>query len=136
MNGKTDRVIGDRYEKLALDKVMRNRRERQYVGKDDSMTDMTNITETSDIFSGHYEIQIIFFLVTIIVVTMHITYHFGTILESNSYLQNLVITLNFINLCNAATITQGDAKLHIDYFDLLMYFLQVIITIIIFGIIF
>ena len=56
VNGKTDRVIGDRYERLALDKVMRNRRERQYIGKDDSMTDMTNITETSYIFSGHYEI--------------------------------------------------------------------------------
>ena len=135
MNGKTDRVIGDRYEKLALDKVMRNRKERQYVGKDDSMTDMTDITETSDIFSGHYEIQIILFLVTVIVVTMHTTYHFGTILESNSYLQNMVITLNFINLCNAATITHGDAKLHINYFDLLMYILQVIITMNIFGII-
>ena len=135
MNGKTDRVIRDRYERLALDKVMRNRRERQYVGKDDSMTDMTNITETSDIFSGHYEIQIILFLVTVIVVTIHTTYHFGTILESNSYLQNMVITLNFINLCNAATITHGDAKLHIDYFDLLMYFLQVIIAMIIFDII-
>ena len=49
----------------------------------------------------------------------------------------MVITLNFINLCNtAATITHGDAKLHINYFDLLMCFLQVIITIIIFGIIF
>ena len=73
MNGKTDRVIGDRYEKLALDKVMRNKKERQYVEKDDSMTD---ITETSDIFSGHYEIQIILFLVTAIVVTMHTTYYF------------------------------------------------------------
>ena len=51
-------------------------------------------------------------------------------------LQNMVITLNFINLCNTATITHGDAKLNINYFDLLMYFLQVIITIIIFGIIF
>ena len=99
------------------------------------MTDMTDITKTSNIFSGHYEIQIILFLVTIIVVTMHTTYHFGTILESNSYLQNMVINLNFINLCNAAAITYGDAKLHINYFDLLMYFLQVIITIIIVGII-
>ena len=121
---------------LAFDKVMRNRKERQYVGKDDSMTDRTDITKTSNIFSGHYEIQIILFLVTLIIVTMHTTYHFGTILESNSYLQNMVITLNFINLCNAATNTHGDAKLHIKYFDLLMYFLQVIITIIIFGIIF
>ena len=136
MNGKTDRVIRDRYERLALDKVMRNRRERQYVGKDDSMTDMTNITETSDIFSGHYEIQIILFLVTVIVVTIHTTYNFGTILESNSYLQNMVITLNFINLCNTATITHGDAKLHINYFELLMCFLQVIIAMNIFDIIF
>ena len=48
---------------------------------------MTDLTETSDIFSGHYEIQIILFLITIIVVTMHTTYHSGTILESNSYLQ-------------------------------------------------
>ena len=86
VNSETDRVIGDRYEKLALDKVMRDGKERQYVGKDDSMTDMTDITETSDIFSGHYEIQIILFLVTVIVVTMHTTYIiFRTILELNSY---------------------------------------------------
>ena len=100
-----------------------------------TVTDMTDLTETSDIFSSHYEIQIILFLITIIVVTMHTTYHFGTILESNSYLQNMVTTLNFINLCNAATITHGDAKLHINSFDLIMYFLQVITTMIIFGII-
>ena len=43
VNGKTDRVIRDRYEKLALDKVMRNRKERQCVDKDDSMTDMTDL---------------------------------------------------------------------------------------------
>ena len=62
---------------------MGNRKERQYMGKDDSMTD---ITETGDIFSGHYEIQIILSLITIIVVAMHTTYHFGIILESNSYI--------------------------------------------------
>ena len=66
---------------------------------------------------------------------MYTTYHFGTILESNSYLQNMVITFIFIILCNAPTITHGDVKLQINYFDLLMCFLQVIITIIIFGII-
>ena len=43
----------------------------------------------------------------------------------------MVITLKFINLCNTATITHGNAKLHINYFDLLMYFLQVIIIMII-----
>ena len=45
MNGKTDRVIRDRYEKLALDKVLRNRKERQCVDKDDSMTDMTDLKQ-------------------------------------------------------------------------------------------
>ena len=45
VNGKTDRVIGDRYEKLALDKVMRNRKERQCVHKGDSMIDMTDLNK-------------------------------------------------------------------------------------------
>ena len=45
VNDKTDRVIRDRYEKLALDKVMRNRKERQCVDKDDSMTDMTDLNK-------------------------------------------------------------------------------------------
>ena len=48
----------------------------------------------------------------------------------------MVIILKFINLCNTATITHGDAKLYINYFlFLLMHILQVIITMIIFGII-
>ena len=45
VNGRTDRVIRDRYEKLALDKVMRNRKERQCVDKDDSITDMTDLNK-------------------------------------------------------------------------------------------
>ena len=49
MNGKTDRVIRDRYEKLALDKVMRNRKESQYVGKDDSMTDIYDKTQLKQV---------------------------------------------------------------------------------------
>ena len=44
------------------------------------------------------------------VVTMYTTYHFGTILESNSYLQNMVTTFIFIILCNAPTITHGDVN--------------------------
>ena len=36
----------------------------------------------------------------------------------------------FIILCNAPTITHGDVKLQLNYFDLLMCFLQVIITMI------
>ena len=77
MNGKTDRVIRDRYEMLALDKVIRNRKRRQCVDKDDSMTDMTDLK------------QVIYFLAIMklllvaasnIVVTMYTTYHFGTII--------------------------------------------------------
>ena len=45
VNGKTDRLIRDRYEKLALDKVMRNKKERHCVDKDDSMTDMTDLNK-------------------------------------------------------------------------------------------
>ena len=66
---------------------------------------------------------------------MLIAYYVGNILElfwnQTLILQNMVITLNFINLCNTATITHGDIKLHINYFDLIMNFLQVIITMII-----
>ena len=42
-------------------------------------------------------------------------------MESNSYLQNMVTTFIFIILCNAPTITHGDVKLQINYFDLLSY---------------
>ena len=41
-----------------------------------------------------------------------------------------VTTFIFIILCNAPTITHGDVKLQINYFDLFMCFLQVIITMI------
>ena len=37
----------------------------------------------------------------------------------------MVITLNFINFCNTATIIHGDAKLHISHFDLLMCCIQI-----------
>ena len=47
---------------------------------------------------------------------MYTTYHFGTILESNSYLQNMVTTFIFIILCNAPTITHGDVKLQSKLF--------------------
>ena len=84
MNEKTDIVIGDRYERLAYKRVMRNRNERMYARKVDYLMD---INETNSIFSGHYEIQTILFLVTIIFVNMLTAHHFGNILELNSYYQ-------------------------------------------------
>ena len=94
------------------------------------MTDMTDLKQL--IYFSHYEIHILLLSVAApnIVVTMYATYHFGTILELNSYLQNMVITFIFIILSNAPTITHGDVKLQLNYFNLLMYFLQVIIIII------
>ena len=62
---------------LAFDKVIRNRKGRQCVDKDDSMTDMKDLK------------QVIYFLAIMklllvaasnIVVTMYTTYHFGTII--------------------------------------------------------
>ena len=48
------------------------------------------------LFSGNYEIQTILFLVTIIFVIMLTAYHFGNILESNSYFQRILIAVNKI----------------------------------------
>ena len=78
MNEKIDLVIGDRYERLAYERVIRNRNEMFYARKDDYLIDMN---ETNNIFSGHYEIQTILFLVIIIFVIMLTAYHFGNILE-------------------------------------------------------
>ena len=47
MNEKTDIVIGDRYERLAFERVMTNRKGMFYASKVDYLI---NINETSDIF--------------------------------------------------------------------------------------
>ena len=47
VNEKTDIVIGDRYERLAFERVMRNRKERFYASKIDYLI---NIDETNDTF--------------------------------------------------------------------------------------
>ena len=72
---------------------MRNRKERMYASKADYLID---INETNDIFSGHYEIQTILFLATIIFVIMLAICHFGNMLGLNSYFQKILITVNKI----------------------------------------
>ena len=47
MNRKTDIVIGNSYERLALERVMRNRKERFYASKVDNLI---NIKEIYEIF--------------------------------------------------------------------------------------
>ena len=82
MNEKTDKDIGDSYERLAFERVMRNRKERFYASKVDYLI---NINETSDIF-GNYEIQTILFLVTIIFVNYAYSISFlDILLELNLY---------------------------------------------------
>ena len=93
MNDKTDIVTGDSYERLAFERVMSNRKERMYARKVDYLIDMN---ETNGIFSGHYEIQTILFLVTIIFVTMLTICHFGKNFQRMSI---AVIFSTFIWIC-------------------------------------
>ena len=72
---------------------MRNRKERMYASKVDYLID---INETNDIFSGHYEIQTILFLVTIIFVIMLTICYFGNILRLNSHFQKMLVNMNKI----------------------------------------
>ena len=79
---RTDSIIGDKYERLAFEKVMKNRKERMYASKDDYLM---YINETNDIFSGQYEFQPILFLITIIFAIMLTACHFENMLGLNSY---------------------------------------------------
>ena len=56
---KTDKVIGDTYQRLAFKRVMKNRDNRLYANKIDYMMD-TN--DASDVFSGHNKYQTILFI--------------------------------------------------------------------------
>ena len=71
---KTDKVIGDTYERLAFKRVMKNRHNRLYANKIDYLMD-TN--EASDVFFGHNKYQAILFIVIIIFVVMIIACLFG-----------------------------------------------------------
>ena len=117
---------------------MKNRDNRLYANKIDYLID-TN--ETSDVFSGHNKYQTILFIVIIIFVVMLIACLFGKLLGLNSHLQKILATVNKITAsiksllpaalpatAQAATITHGDVELHIDYFDILMYAIQIMIV--------
>ena len=59
---KTDKGIGDTFERLAFKRVMKNRDNRLYANKIDYLMD-TN--EASDVFSGHNKYQTMLFIVLI-----------------------------------------------------------------------
>ena len=71
---KTDKVIGDTYQRLALKRVMKNRDNRIYANKIDYMM-ITN--DASDVFSGHNKYQTILFILIFIFVVILIICLFG-----------------------------------------------------------
>ena len=90
---KTDKVIGDTYQRLAFKRVMKDRGNRLYANKIDYLMD-TN--EASDVFSGHNKYQTILFIVIILFVVMLIVHLFGKFLGLNSHFKKILATVNKI----------------------------------------
>ena len=97
--------------------------------------------DASNVFSGHNKYQTILFIGIIIFVIMLIVCLFGKFLGLNSHFQNILATINKITASiktllpaalpatvQAATITHGDVSLHIDYFEILLYAIQIMIV--------
>ena len=135
---KTEKVIGETYERLAFKRVMKNRESRLYANKIDYLMD-TN--DASHVFSGYNKYQTILFIGIIIFVIMLIVCLFGKFLGLNSHFQNILATINKITASiktllpaalpatvQAATITHGDVSLHIDYFEILLYAIKIMIV--------
>ena len=128
---KTEKVIGETYERLAFKRVMKNRESRLYANKIDYLMDRN---DASNVFSGHNKYQTILFIGIIIFVIILIVCLFGKFLGLNSHFQNILATINKITASiktllpaalpttvQATTITHGDVSLHIDYFEILLY---------------
>ena len=139
---QTQRVIGDRYEGLAFERVMKNRDKRMYANKIDYMMD-TN--EATDIFSGNNKYQTIFIILIFIVMFIIIICLFGKLLGLSSHFQKILITVNKItasikallpislpHTVQAAIISHGDTRFHIDYVELWFYMIQFMVMMIIF----
>ena len=135
---KTDKVIGDTFQRLAFKRVMKNRDNKLYANKIEYIMD-TN--EASDVFSGHNKYQTILFILIFIFVIILIICFFGKFLGLNSHFQKILATVNKITasiktllpaalpaVTQAATITHGYVKLHIDNSDILMYAIQIMIV--------
>ena len=134
---KTDKVIGDTYQRLAFKRVMKNRDNRLYANKIDYMMD-TN--DASDVFSGHNKYQTILFILIFIFVIILIICLFGKFLGLNAHFQKILATVNkktasiktllpatLPAVTQAATITHEDVEFYIGNFDILVYAIQIII---------
>ena len=136
---KTDKVIGDTYQRLAFKRVMKNRDNKIYANKIDYMMD-TN--DASYVFSGHNKYQTILFILIFIFIVILIICLFGKFLGLNSHFQKILATVNKITACiktllpatlpavtQAAVITNEDVELQINNFDILIYAIQIMIFI-------
>ena len=139
---KTDKVIGDTYQRLAFKRVMENRDNRIYANKIDYMMD-TN--DASDVFSGHNKYQTILFILIFIFIVILIISLFGKYLGLTSHFQKILATVNKITasiktllpatlpaVTQAASISNEDVELQINSIDILIYAIQIIIIMAIF----
>ena len=139
---KTDKVIGDTYQRLAFKRVMENRDNRIYANKIDYMMD-TN--DASDVFSGHNKYQTILFILIFIFIVILIICLFGKYLGLNSHFQKILATVNKITVSiktllpvtlpavtKAASISNEEVELQINNIDILIYAIQIIIIMAIF----
>ena len=139
---KTDKVIGDTYQRLAFKRVMENRDNRIYANKIDHTMD-TN--DASDIFSGHNKYQTILFILIFIFIVILIICLFGKYLGLNSHFQKILATVNKITasikmflpvtlpaVTQAASISNEEVELQINNIDILIYAIQIIIIMAIF----
>ena len=121
---------------------MRNRDERLYANKIDYLMD-TN--DASDVFSGHNKYQTILFIIIILFVIILIICLFGKFLGLNSHFQKILATMNKIAasiktllpvslpaVTQAAVVFNDETELHIDYYDLFMYMVQIVVIMVIF----
>ena len=133
---KTDKVIGDTYQRLAFKRVMENRDNRIYANKIDYMMD-TN--DASDVFSGHNKYQTILFILIFIFVVILIICLFGKYLGLNLHFQKILATVNKITpsiktllpvtlpaVTQAAAIVHEDVTLQINNIDIFIYAIQII----------
>ena len=90
---KTDKVIGDTYQRLALKRVMKNRDNRLYANKIDYVM---GTNEASNVFSGHNKYQTILLILIFIFVIILIICLFGKFLGLNSHSQKILATVNKI----------------------------------------
>ena len=139
---KTDKVIGDTYQRLAFKRVMENRDNRIYANKIDYMMD-TN--DASDVFSGHNKYQTILFILIFIFIAILIICLFGKYLGLNSHFQKILATVNKITasiktllpvtlpaVTKAASISNEEVELQINNIDILIYAIQIMIIMAIF----